>query len=106
MRVIVVVGALLATSTACSSASPPTRLTCQVSLGSQSARVVLDSSRTTPTALGLGRLTATVSRRSGLYWLSVHGPAAGDDFSAGTSGRGSTFTAHMPAGTLHATCRA
>jgi hypothetical protein len=106
MRVLGFVVALLVVGAACSSPGVPTKLTCSFTLGSESApRVVLNSRSTVRTPLGVDHLTGQVSRQAGIIRLSVFGSSPKDHFTMGSGGGASRFSASVPEGMLHGSCR-
>jgi hypothetical protein len=106
IRILVSAAGLVIAFGACSSPGVATKVTCQFTLGTESATgVLLDSRSTVRTPLGVDHLTGQVSRRGGDIRLSVFGPSPKDRFTMGSDGGATKFSAAVSEGQLRGTCR-
>jgi hypothetical protein len=103
-RAVAFAGVLLA-ATACSSGASAT-VTCRVTLGKQTTRVVLNAASRTPTPLGIDDYTARFSRVGNGIRISVFGPSLGPNGSVGqTNGHSMNLGVKTPRGVLSSSCR-
>lgn len=89
----------------CSSTGTHATLTCQFTLGTESARVVLDSASTGRTSLGLGHLTGQLSRAGGEIRMSIFGPSPRDGGVFISDGTAMRIGAQVSGGFLRGSCR-